>query len=148
MNDKEFMDVCHSSKTMAEAAKRLGMPFTTFKRRATLLGVYEINQGGRGTQKSEKSPLTIDGLNNGEFPNYQSYKLKTWLIKHQIKENKCEICGVSKWNGMPLNCQLHHKDGNKHNNCIDNLIIVCPNCHSQTSTFTAKNKKLKTYQNN
>jgi 5-methylcytosine-specific restriction endonuclease McrA len=44
------------------------------------------------------------------------------------------------WNGKPIECALHHKDGNKHNNKIDNLEILCPNCHSQTDTYTAKNK--------
>ena len=87
-----------------------------------------------------KHKLNIQGLNNGEFPEIQSYKLKNWLIENKIKQNKCEICGIDSWNGKPIECALHHKDGNKHNNVISNLEILCPNCHSQTDTYTAKNK--------
>ena len=143
MNEKEFIKICTESASMLEAAKRLNLPFTTFKKLAISFGIYAPNQGGKGIQKSERSPLTVKGLNENEFPNYQSFKLKNWLIKHGIKENKCEICGCSEWNGKPINCQLHHKDGNKHNNALDNLQMLCPNCHSQTETFTAKNKKKK-----
>ena len=130
---------CSKYLTMATAAKSIGMKFTTFKRIAIQLGVYRPNQSGKGTVKKEVSPMTVDGLNNGDFPNIQSFKLKRWLIKHGVKKNQCECCGISEWNGKKLNCALHHKDGNKHNNRIDNLIILCPNCHSQTDTFAGKN---------
>lgn len=43
--------------------------------------------------------------------------------------------------GKPIECQLHHKDGNKFNHSLDNLIILCPNCHSQTETFGFKQGK-------
>lgn len=86
-----------------------------------------------------KHKLNLDGLNAGEFPEIQSFKLKNWLIINHIKENKCDICGISTWLGKPIECHLHHKDGNKHNNKLSNLEILCPNCHSQTDNYTAKN---------
>ena len=65
------------------------------------------------------------------------------LINVGVPE-KCNICGISEWNGEPIKLQVHHKDGNRHNNEIDNLQILCPNCHSQTDNWCAKNRKLKT----
>ena len=62
------------------------------------------------------------------------------LINAGIPE-KCDICGISKWNGEPIKLQVHHKDGNKYNNEIDNLQILCPNCHSQTDNWCARNRK-------
>ena len=62
-------------------------------------------------------------------------KLKLKLLKEGIKENKCEICGITKWNGKPLVMQLHHIDGNNKNNSLDNLQMLCPNCHSQTENY-------------
>lgn len=59
-----------------------------------------------------------------------SHKLKEKLIKDGIKENKCEICGYSMWQGVKLPLELHHKDQNHFNNNFDNLQILCPNCHS------------------
>jgi DNA-directed RNA polymerase subunit RPC12/RpoP len=69
-----------------------------------------------------------------------SHKLKFKLIKDGIKENKCEICGVSIWQGVPLPLELHHKDGNHFNNNLDNLQILCPNCHSIQDGNAGANK--------
>lgn len=73
-----------------------------------------------------------------------SSKLKDKLIKAGLKENKCENpqCGISTWHERPITCQLHHIDGNPLNNSLENLIMLCPNCHSQTSNFCGNaNKK-------
>ena len=54
---------------------------------------------------------------------------------------KCEECGQGPiWNGKELTLQLHHKDGNEKNNTLDNLQILCPNCHTQTDSY-ARNKR-------
>lgn len=50
----------------------------------------------------------------------------------------CEQCGIVKWNNKDITFELHHKDGNYKNNNLDNLILLCPNCHSQTDNFTNK----------
>lgn len=56
--------------------------------------------------------------------------------------NKCEKCNQSNtWNNEPLSMQVHHKDGNKHNNNLDNLIVLCPNCHTQTDNWGFKTRK-------
>lgn len=64
--------------------------------------------------------------------------------EHFIKnhEYKCEKCGISEWNGMPITLQLHHKDGDHNNNEESNLSLLCPNCHSQTENFCGKKKAL------
>ena len=59
-----------------------------------------------------------------------SGKLRIKLLTEGLKENKCEICGVSIWQGVQLPLELHHKDGDHFNNDFDNLQILCPNCHS------------------
>jgi 5-methylcytosine-specific restriction endonuclease McrA len=64
------------------------------------------------------------------------------LVKACIKENKCEICGISEWNGKPIQMELHHIDGDRTNHKLSNLMMLCPNCHSQTETFRAKNIKM------
>ena len=52
----------------------------------------------------------------------------------------CSKCGISEWLGNPLSLELEHKDGNNKNNARDNLEGLCPNCHSQTSTWRGRNK--------
>ena len=56
-------------------------------------------------------------------------------------ETKCAICGIDIWNGKEISLQLHHIDGDKTNNLIENLQLLCPNCHAQTDSFGGRNKK-------
>ncbi len=51
----------------------------------------------------------------------------------------CSECGIgNEWNDKPLRLQLDHIDGNSDNNLIENLRLLCPNCHTQTSTYGSK----------
>ena len=72
---------------------------------------------------------------------YQSNKLKTRLLEEGYKEYKCERCGLTEWLGDPIPLQLHHKDGIHNNNILENLELLCPNCHTLTDNFGGKNVK-------
>lgn len=63
------------------------------------------------------------------------------LLNNKIKSNVCEICGISEWNGIPIVCELHHINGDSTDNRIENLQMLCPNCHSQTDNYCGKNIK-------
>lgn len=81
-----------------------------------------------------------DGLIDGKRGEYQiSSYIKTYLFRKY--ENKCARCGwseVNKYtNNIPL--EIEHIDGNYLNNKEDNLILLCPNCHSLTSTYKGAN---------
>jgi hypothetical protein len=65
--------------------------------------------------------------------------LKQRLLAAGVKENRRELCGIAEWLGKPLSMHLHHKDGDGTNNELDNLEILCPNCHSQTDTYGGRN---------
>lgn len=139
INETLFKDVCNNAKSMGSACATLQMNWKTFRKYAIKFGCFKTNQSGKGQTKNRPSVSIADVLSN-KVP-YQSFKLKLRLFKEGLKENKCECCGISEWNGKPLNCELHHIDGNNANNNLDNLIILCPNCHSQTENFRSKNKK-------
>lgn len=76
--------------------------------------------------------------------------LKDRLIKEGIKERKCEKCGRTEWEGQSIPLQLHHINGNRTDNRLENLQVLCPNCHAQTDNFSGrklikkKNIKLRT----
>ena len=142
ISEVDFVEACKKAKTMAEAASALGLHFNSFKSHALRLGCYQPNQSGLGIRKkSPKIPLEDIILNN-LHPHYQSFKLKKRLVEEGFKLNVCEECGISEWNNRPLSLELHHKDGNRTNHLLQNLSLLCPNCHSQTQTFRAKNKKI------
>jgi len=59
-----------------------------------------------------------------------------------LKEHKCESCNLSDWLGKPIPLELHHIDGDRKNNCIDNLQLLCLNYHGLTNNYSGKaNKK-------
>lgn len=71
---------------------------------------------------------------------FQTFKLKQRLLKEGIIQNKCSECGVSDWNGKALNMHLDHINGINNDHRLENLRMLCPNCHSQTDTYCGKNK--------
>lgn len=64
--------------------------------------------------------------------------IKKYLLEDLHIPNKCAICSLSEWRGKPLTLELDHIDGNSSNNELENLRLLCPNCHSQTETFRGK----------
>ena len=140
---KNIIEACNTSISMAAAATKLGMHFNTFRRRATELGVYSPNQGLKGGTRYKTPRYQLSDILEGKHPQYQTNKLRLRLIREKIKEQKCEICKVDVWNGKLLSLELNHKDGDRTNHRLENLEIICPNCHSQTPTFRGRNIRQK-----
>jgi hypothetical protein len=98
--------------------------------------VYAGNMGEKGHKKSphRKSALEYADKQYGvKVPT-----LRKKLIQDGLKQENCEMCGVSEWMGKKLTLELHHKDGDRHNNSLDNLQILCPNCHALTPNHSRK----------
>jgi 5-methylcytosine-specific restriction endonuclease McrA len=68
------------------------------------------------------------------------FHVKGRLLLAGLKEPKCESCGVADWCGQSLSLELHHVNGDGQDNRLENLRLLCPNCHSQTDTWGARNK--------
>lgn len=139
--------IVSQSESISDVARALGMTtkganHNTLKRKINEFDLDTSHFKGKGWSKGrslEKVPIE-DYLNNTR--KISSWKLKNRLLEEHLKENVCEICGISEWNGKPISCQLHHKDGDNTNNSLDNLQMLCPNCHSQTDNFAGrKNRK-------
>ena len=73
-------------------------------------------------------------------------KLREKLLKKGVKEHKCENpeCGLSEWHGKPIPLQLHHINGDRTDNRLENLQLLCPNCHAMTDNYCGKNTRKET----
>lgn len=144
MENEEFIKIVNECGTMAYAAKMVGMHYTTFVRKAKKLGCYNPNQGGKGTKKPNSGNIvSLVEILEGKHPQYQTYKLKIRLINEGILEDKCSKCG---WDKKPEGvnytpCELDHINGNPTDHRLDNLCILCPNCHSLTKTYRFRRGK-------
>lgn len=66
--------------------------------------------------------------------------VKSRILMAGLKEERCESCGLTDWCGRRLSLELHHVNGDGRDNRLENLRLLCPNCHSQTDTWGARNK--------
>jgi 5-methylcytosine-specific restriction endonuclease McrA len=73
-----------------------------------------------------------------------SVNLKNKLIKCGLLKYKCSICDIDSWEGKKLTLQLDHQNGKSNDHRIENLRLLCPNCHSQTLTYAGRKNKIKT----
>ena len=118
--------------SLSECAERFGFCKASWSQ-AVARG--DITSRPRGLPLSE---LLVRGKKRGRF------NLKCRLIDAGLKEDRCERCGIDEWQGKPLNMQLHHINGDGLDNRLENLELLCANCHSQTSTYGGRNGHRRT----
>ena len=92
----------------------------------------------RGDIVPRPSAMPFDELLGPDTPRSRGH-LKRRLLAAGLKENRCEDCGIARWHKRPLSLCLHHVNGDRHDNRLENLRLLCPNCHSQTPNFGSKN---------
>ena len=62
------------------------------------------------------------------------------IIREKLIPYECSKCGINEWNGKMLSLHLDHINGVNNDHRLENLRFLCPNCHSQTETYTGRNK--------
>lgn len=88
--------------------------------------------------KSLGPKRNIEDYLSNEVP-IGSFHLKNRLFSDGVFEKKCYNCGIEQWMGKPAPLELEHINGNNRDNGLDNLTILCPNCHAFTETYRGKN---------
>jgi hypothetical protein len=150
-SETEFIEAVRTNYSIRQVLFALnlipaGGNYQTVHKLIKKLAIDTSHFTGQAWNKDRKFPkkeIPIkDYLLNGK--GIQSYKLKNKLIKLGLKKPICEICLLSSWQGKPIPIELDHINGDHLDNRFENLRIICPNCHAQTSTYRGKNKKSKT----
>lgn len=138
ISDDDVREAVSSSRTMREAAQKLSIHYLTFRRRAKAIGVWLPRQGSNSGKHKKDNAVPLVEILEGRHYGYGG-GLRKRLIDAGLKKNECEICGVSEWQGVNLTCELDHINGDSRDHRLENLRMLCPNCHSQTPTFRSKN---------
>lgn len=134
---KELLQsIVKESRSYAQVLKKLGLKQTggSYSHISKKIKQYDIDTShfkGQSWSKGKKFPFKYpieDYLNNKKF--IPSDRLKKRLIKENYFEHKCYHCGMTEWLGQHIPIELHHKDHDHANNNLDNLEILCPNCHA------------------
>lgn len=144
IDPKLIIEACQESASMSAAAAKFDINFQTFRKYAKELKVWNTNQSGKGISRKKtdgKDKYALSDILDGKYPHYSSHKLRLRLISEGLKENKCEECSITEWNGKHISFHLDHIDGNHYNHELKNLRILCPNCHQQTDTHGSKKLK-------
>jgi Zn finger protein HypA/HybF involved in hydrogenase expression len=144
---KELLEpIIKDSKAWSEVCRKLGVKPATgaqthVSNRAKKFGIthehFTGNAWNKGRTFTPKQKIETYLVKNSTG---KSHSLKLRLIKEGLKEAKCEICGLTHWQNEPIVLELDHKDSDHFNNEIENLQIICPNCHSLE---TRKRRKLR-----
>ena len=97
----------------------------------------------RGAIKIRDRRIPMTELLVHDRPQTARTNLKKRLLKSGLLENKCYECGITEWRGKPLAFNLHHINGDGKDNRLENLTLLCANCHSQTENFAGRNAAVK-----
>jgi formate-dependent nitrite reductase cytochrome c552 subunit len=125
-----------SHKKIKNKIKELNLDTSHF----TGKGWCQGNQHKEFVQKYVEYPLNEVLIKNSNYLN--AYGLKRKLLKAGTLEDKCYKCGITEtWQGEPITLHMHHINGDRTDNRLKNLTILCPNCHSQTPNYASKNIK-------
>ena len=147
ISDKEFIELIKNSTNIKEVLFKLGYTtvgnswgYSQIKERMLILNLtpYDFKGKSELAKSQNKKVKTEDLFNNKKHPRVV---IRRRIIKENLIPYKCAICGITEWNGKTLSLELDHINGINNDNRLENLRFLCPNCHSQTVTYGARNKQ-------
>lgn len=148
--DEQLIEAVKTSLSIAEVCRKLGIKavggnYATIHNKINKLNLDTTHFTGKAWNQGLKYKVVVLAKPLQEILKenilYPSYKLKLRLIKEGLKEEKCECCGNTEWLGQPIKLELHHINGNHNDNRLENLQLLCPNCHAYTDNYRGKNIK-------
>lgn len=114
--------------------KTCGVCDTTFKPTPGNAGMY----CSRGCYFEGRKRANFQKLIEGDYSVTSRPAIRKFMKEYHGMV--CSSCKGETWMGNPIPLELDHIDGNAGNNRLDNLRLLCPNCHALTPTHKAKNK--------
>jgi hypothetical protein len=146
--DDQLENAVKSSQSVAQVLRKLGLApaggnYEMIQKRISELDLDTSHFLGmailRGKTHNYKKRSLLQILIHGRLEN--TWRLRNRLLSEGVKENRCECCLNTEWQGGSIPLELHHRDGDRTNNALANIVILCPNCHTQTDNYRGGNKK-------
>lgn len=150
--EQDYRDAASKSFSIAGMCRALGLGAfgANYRRVHKAIKEYNIDTShftGQGwnvayaldPNESHRKELSEILVKNSTYDNTNSLKLR--LLYENLKERKCERCKRTEWEGQPIPLQLHHVNGDRSDNRLENLQLLCPNCHALTDNYCGKNKQ-------
>lgn len=141
-SEVKFSEVIKNSNNITDACRNLGLKTFCGNRNTVKYYIKLYNLDTSHFKLTKRKGGNVKPLINYLTANSSitNNTLKKRLLKENLIEYKCSGCGLEDyWNGNPITLQLDHINGINNDNRLENLRLLCPNCHSQTSTFGHKN---------
>ena len=148
--EEEFISIIKNNYTYTDCLKEMGLCTTGSCSRIILkkrikelnIDISHFDPYLYAKSKRDKKIYTEEEKNKILSKNSVVYSstLRRIIMNNNLLEEKCAICGISNiWNNKTLTLQLDHINGDHNDNRLENLRFLCPNCHSQTETYSGRN---------
>lgn len=146
VSKNDLQDMVNASKTRSEVLRKLELSTNGASNHNRLkmrfsqdnIDVSCLVGTNKGVHYKNSIPLKNILIANSNYQNRSS--LKRRLLKENLLVNECYICKLKNWLGKSIVLQLDHINGVFNDHRIENIRLLCPNCHSQTQNFAGKNK--------
>lgn len=148
--DEDFIQAVANSRSWSQTLKTLGLAgcgggsYKHMQKLAERLNADFSHFDGKGWNKGwqfdPRKTLTLEEICVENSTYTSTNGLRKRLLKEGIKQHKCEWCQRKTWNKLPIPLELDHINGINNDHRLENLRILCPNCHSQTPTWAGRNR--------
>lgn len=147
LTDEQFINLIKGCINISEVLFKLGYSikgnswgFSMVRKRMQDLNINPSLFKGKSALNTSVEKIDPTKLFSSNGKHNRSV-LRRYIIKHKLIPYKCAICGTVEWRGKTLSLELDHINGINNDNRLENLRFLCPNCHSQTTTYGSRNKQ-------
>lgn len=149
-NNEKLVEALKTCRSIRQALIQAGLApyggnYVTARRLIRELNIDTSHMTGQGWNRGDimglslRNTIPLEQILVAASTYTNTSQLRSRLINSGIKKAACEVCGLTTWNGDKISLELNHINGDRSDHRIENLQVLCPNCHAQTDTYRGRN---------